>query len=303
MSRLLSTREVASFLGINEKQVYRLITEKRLPATKVTGKWLFPERLVKQWVEANTINYPGEKIDLLDAAPSLFVIAGSNDVLLDRGMGLFMKLFPEYTVAFGNLGSMGGIKALKQGLCHIATSHLIEEDEKEYNFSYAAQELSNMPAVVNFCFREQGLIVARDNPRKISGLADLAARGVSIVNRSVSTGTRLWFDRRLRELGVNPSAITGYDREVQRHLDVGLAVLSGQADAGPAIRAVADILGLGFIPAHWERFDFLINKNMFFQKNIQAFLSLLDDPGFKAMAAEISGYDLSMCGKMVYPVE
>jgi excisionase family DNA binding protein len=303
MSRLLSTKEVASLLDINEKMVYRLITEKRLPATKVTGKWLFPERLVRQWIEANTINVPGETSRLLDTDPALFVIVGSNDLLLDRTMGLFMELFPEYTVVFGNLGSMGGIRALKQGLCHIATSHLIDEDEKEYNFSYAAQEMNNMPAVVNFCFREQGLIIARDNPKNISGPADLAGKGITIVNRSVSTGTRLWFDRRLRELGVNPAAIAGYDREVQRHLDVGLAVLSGKADAGPAIRAVADILGLGFIPAHWERFDFLISKDMFFQKNIQAFLSLPAEPRFKALAGEISGYDLSMSGKMVYPFE
>ncbi|MEW6077099.1 MAG: helix-turn-helix transcriptional regulator [Thermodesulfobacteriota bacterium] len=302
MSRLLSTKEVASLLDINEKQVYRLVAEKQMPATKVTGKWLFPERLVLQWIEANTINYPEAKTGLFDAYPSLFVIAGSNDVLLDRTMGLFMNLFPEYTAVFGNLGSLGGIRALKQGLCHIATSHLIDEDEKEYNFSFAAQEMSSMPAVVNFCFREQGLIIARDNPRNISHLADLAGRGITIVNRSTATGTRLWFDRRLRELGVKPEAITGYDREVQRHMDVGLAVLSGKADAGPGIRVVADILGLGFIPAHWERFDFLINKETFFHKSIQAFLSLPAEPRFKAMAAEIPGYDFSKSGKMVYPL-
>ena len=302
MSRLLSTKEVATLLDINEKKVYRLITEKRLPATKVTGKWLFPERLVRQWIEANTINYPEEKIRLYDAAPSLFVIAGSNDLLLDRAMGLFMSIYPEYTVVFGNLGSMGGIRALKQGLCHLATSHLIDDDEKEYNFSFAAQEMDNMPAVVNFCFREQGLIIARDNPLGIQGLADLAGGRVRMVNRSISTGTRLWFDRRLRELGLDPAGIPGYGWEVQRHLDVGLAVLSGKADAGPGIRAVAEILGLGFVPAHWERFDLLISKAIFFQKNIQAFLSLPAEPRFQALAAEIPGYDLSLSGKMVYPV-
>jgi len=300
MARLFSTREVAAYLGIHEKKVYRLITEKNLPATKVTGKWLFPEHLVRQWVEQNTINYPGESTFLLHT-PSLLVIAGSNDILLDRCLGLFMEFYPEYTAVFGNLGSMGGIKTLKQGLCHMATAHLAEEDDQEYNFSFAAREMTNMPAVVNFCFREQGLIVGRDNPRKICGLSDLAGRNLTIVNRSVSTGTRLWFDRRLRDEGIDPSHINGYEQEVQRHLDVGLAVLSGRADAGPGIRAVAQILDLAFIPFHWERFDLLINKEMFFARNVQAFLSLFAEPRFKELAAGITGYDLSKSGKMVYP--
>ncbi len=300
MARLFSTREVAAYLGIHEKKVYRLITEKNLPATKVTGKWLFPEHLVRQWVEQNTINYPGESTFLLNT-PSLLVIAGSNDILLDRCLGLFMELYPEFTAVFGNLGSMGGIKTLKQGLCHMATAHLAEEDDQEYNFSFAAREMTNLPAVVNFCFREQGLIVGRDNPRKISGLSDLAGRNMTFVNRSISTGTRLWFDRRLRDEKIDPSQINGYEQEVQRHLDVGLAVLSGRADAGPGIRAVAQILDLAFIPFHWERFDLLINKEMFFARNVQAFLSLFAEPRFKELAAGITGYDLSRSGKMVYP--
>ena len=116
MQKLLSTKEVAEHLGVNEKMIYTLVAEKGLPASKVTGKWLFPERLVLQWIEANTINYPGEKSGLFDAYPSLFVIAGSNDVLLDRTMGLFMNLFPEYTAVFGNLGSLGGVHQQQQAV-------------------------------------------------------------------------------------------------------------------------------------------------------------------------------------------
>jgi excisionase family DNA binding protein len=300
MTRLLSTREVADLLGIHEKKVYKLITEQNLPATKVTGKWLFPSHLVEQWIENNTVNYPGQK-DYLLRTPALFVVAGSNDVLLDRTITLFMRQFPEYVAVFGNLGSLGGLKVLRQGLCHIAASHLAEEDSRDYNFAHAAREMDRIPAVVNFCRREQGIILPPGNPRNIASVRDLADKGVRVVNRALGTGTRLWFDRELEKTGVATSKLDGYDREVQRHLDVGLEVLSGRAGAGPGIRAVADRMGLDFLPMHWERFDLLIAKERFFDRNIQSFLGLLHDGEFRKLADELEGYDLTQCGKMVYP--
>lgn len=300
MTQLLSTKELAQLLGIHEKKVYKLVSEQRIPATKVTGKWLFPKHLVEQWIAANTINHPGEAACLIDT-PSLLVVAGSNDILLDRAMALFMKHHPEITVVFGNLGSMGGLRALGRGVCHMASSHLVQEDEAEYNFSFAAKEMENMPAVVNFCFREQGLVLPKGNPKNVAGMADLARKKLTIVNRAHGTGTRLWFDRKLDEAGVSPGTLKGYDHDVQRHLDVGLEVLSGRADTGPAIRAVAHLLDLDFLPMHWERFDLLIPRSLFFDKKIQAFLSLLTDPAFTGLAETLAGYDLSKSGKMVYP--
>lgn len=300
MTALLSTKEVASLLGIHEKNVYRLITEKGLPATKVTGKWLFPRHLVQQWVENNTINVP-ETEGMIFGAPALFVVAGSNDILFDQALNLFMRIYPEYTAVFGNLGSMGGLKALRQGLCHMATSHLAEEDSQDFNFSQAAAVLDHLPAVVNFSRREQGLVVQRGNPRHIRSLADLASGDIRIVNRSLGTGTRLWFDRSLDEHHIDPHHIPGYGHEAQRHLDVGLEVLSGRADCGPCIRTVAGLLGLDFIPMHWERFDLLICKERFFDDNIQAFLKTLASQDFHHLAQNLSGYDLSLTGKVIQP--
>jgi excisionase family DNA binding protein len=300
MAKLLSTREVAELLGIHEKKVYRLITERGLPATKVTGKWLFPSHLVEQWIESHTINYPGQR-DFLLRTPALFVVAGSNDILLDRAISVFMRQYPEYVAVFGNLGSLGGLQALRQGLCHVASSHLAEEDGRDYNFAFAAKELEELPAVVNFCRREQGLMLAPGNPKRVGSIADLEAQGLTVVNRAMGTGTRLWFDRELEKAGVDPRHLSGYGHEVSRHLEVGLEVLSGRAEAGPGIRTVAAQMGLDFLPMHWERFDLLIPKDRFFDKNIQAFLGLLHDEVFQEEAAELQGYDLSQIGKMVYP--
>lgn len=297
---LLNTREVAQFLDINEKMVYALISEKGLPATKATGKWLFPRHLVEQWLENQTINYP-KATDPLPPYHGLLIIAGSNDILLDRTLSLFHRLFPKNLVVFGNLGSMGGIRALRHNLCHIATSHLLQENEQEYNFGFAREELDQMPGVINFCRREQGLLVARDNPKGIHGVADLGKPGISMVNRPLGTGTRLLLDREMSSLHLEGFRIRGYDREVSRHLDVGLEVLSGRADAGPGIRAVAGLLHLDFIPLRWERFDFLLMKDRFFDKGVQLFFGLLNEKAFRDLALDLSGYDLSLSGKMVFP--
>jgi excisionase family DNA binding protein len=149
MNPLLSTREVARLLNVNEKMVYTLVAEKGLPASKVTGKWLFPRHLVEQWVETQTINYP-DTGNLQPLNQGILILAGSNDPLLDSSISLFNSQFQTPLAVFGNLGSMGGLRALRQNLCHIASSHLLQEDEEEYNFDYAFQELDLIPAVVNF---------------------------------------------------------------------------------------------------------------------------------------------------------
>jgi excisionase family DNA binding protein len=300
MKKLLSTKEVAAFLNVNEKMVYSLVSEKGLPATKITGKWLFPKHLVEQWVEANTINYPDNGVPL-PPYEGLLIITGSNDPLLDRAISLFNSHQTDQIAVFANLGSMGGLTALRRQLCHIASSHLLQEDESEYNFDFAFKELDQMPAIVNFCRREQGILVQKGNPKKISAAADLARKGVKIVNRSLSTGTRLLLDRELKKAGISGEKIEGYAYEVSRHLDVGLEVLSGRADAGPGIRAVAGLLDIDFIPLRWERFDLMISKERFFDEGIQRFLGLLHEKEFREIATLLEGYDVNLGGKMVFP--
>ena len=302
MKRLLSTKEAAQFLGVNEKMVYTLVSEKGLPATKITGKWLFPLHLVEQWVETHTLNYP-EAANKLPPYDGLLVLAGSNDLLLDQTIQLFNQRHREHLAVFGNLGSMGGLRALRQGLCHLASSHLLQENGQEYNFDFAHQEFERAPVVVNFCRREQGLILARGNPQKIDSVADLARAGITIVNRALGTGTRLLFDLELKKAGVKGDRISGYTREVARHMDVGLEILAGRADAGPGIRPVANLLGLAFVPIRWERYDLLVTRERFFDKGVQYFLGLLHDPEFLDRARALAGYDVSLSGRMVFPGE
>ncbi|PIE56888.1 MAG: DNA-binding protein [Desulfobulbus propionicus] len=299
MKRLMTTREVADFLNVNEKMVYSLVSEKELPATKITGKWLFPRHLIEKWVENNTINFPGH-LQRLPPYHGILILAGSNDLLLDGLIGLFNKTKHDQLAVFGNLGSMGGIHALRQGFCHIASSHLVQDDDREYNFDFASQEFPSLPVVVNFCKRRQGLLVAPGNPLRIKGIADLKRESIQLVNRHLGTGTRLLLDRELARVGIRGDKIAGYSHEVERHLDVGLEILAGRADVGPGIEAVAGRLGLDFLPLRWERFDLLISRDRFFDEGVQRFLGQMKTEEFSALADDLRGYDTKLAGTMVF---
>ena len=300
MKQFFTTKEVAQFLNINEKMVYSLVSEKGLPASKVTGKWLFPKHLVEQWVEANTLNYP-KAADSPSLSQAVLIIAGSNDLLLDKVIGLYNTHFQGNIAVFGNLGSMGGLQALRQNCCHIASSHLLQKNEQDYNFEFADRELDHMPAIVNFCRREQGILVSKGNPKKIKTVSDLARPGICIVNRPLGTGTRLLLDQELKKAGVRADKINGYDSEVNRHLDVGLEILAQRADAGLGIHAVAGLLNLDFVPLRWERYDLMIAKERFFDEGVQRFLGLLHENEFKQLTERLQGYDLQFTGKMIFP--
>ncbi|AEH44200.1 DNA binding domain protein, excisionase family [Thermodesulfatator indicus DSM 15286] len=292
----LSTKEVAELLGVNEKIVYQLINEKGLPATKVTGKWLFPRHLVEAWLEKHVINHPEQGA----YRERLLVIIGSNDPLLEKTIALYNRRFPDNPAVFASVGSMGGLKALSKRLCHIATAHLMESNERDYNFAYLKEKLEGpLPAVVNFCFREQGIVVSPGNPQGISSVEDFIKKKIRVALRPKGTGTRVLMEHELQKIGLSSEKIEG--EEYASHLEVGLAVLTGKAQAGLAIKVVADLLGLDFVPLKQERYDLLIPKEFFFQENIQAFLGLLQDEEFQTLANSLSGYDVSLSGKVIFP--
>ncbi|MBT4288816.1 MAG: helix-turn-helix transcriptional regulator [Deltaproteobacteria bacterium] len=302
MITLLSTKEAAKFLGVNEKMIYTLVSEKGLPATKITGKWLFPRHLIEQWLELNTINYPDPNSQL-PKDQGLLIIAGSNDPLLEKAISLFNSIHSDYLAVFGNLGSMGGVKALLHNRCHMASSHLLQDDDTEYNFGFINSKPGKTPALINFCKREQGIVVKKGNPKKIFSFTDFAKTGVKIINRQMGTGTRLLLDKELQKKGISNGKIKGYENEVFKHLDVGLEVLAGRVDAGPCIKPIASLLNLEFVPIRWERYDLLITKENFFDRAVQLFKEMLNEKRFKDLVESIKGYDLSLSGKMLFPKE
>ena len=188
MKEMLTTKEVAEYLSINEKQVYRLIKEKKIPATRITGKWLFPKNVIDEWVMASareSVNISTQR----SAPENQVVIAGSNDLALELLAKNTAVQHPRYTISISNVGSLAGLIALQKGNCHIAASHLLDLETGEYNSSFIKKHFSNLKIVLlNLAHREQGLIVKKGNPLGIKTLTHLANKALTFVNRQEGSG-------------------------------------------------------------------------------------------------------------------
>jgi putative molybdopterin biosynthesis protein len=298
---IMNTKDVAEYLGIHEKQVYALIRAGRIPATRVTGKWIFPKKLIDEWIETDAKQGIKEARPKSSRISGALLAAGSNDPVLDILQTYMRKSYPEFYIFSVNTGSMNGIAALNNGYVDIAWSHLLDPKSGQYNIPYLSSCLSNVKAViVNLFKREVGFLVSPGNPHNIKGFEDLIKEDVRFMNRQPGSGTRVLIDHNLERLGITSADISGYKNEVYTHFDVGLSILSGEADVGIATSAVSKLLGLQFMPITWESFDMVLDQSTFFKKELQAFIDVLNSREFRKSVKKLTGYDFKDSGKVLY---
>jgi putative molybdopterin biosynthesis protein len=298
---MLNTKEVAKYLGIHEKQVYALIKSKRIPSTRITGKWVFPKKLIDDWIVSNAKTGFEQARQKSRRMGGALLASGSNDPILDMLQTHMRTSHPEFYIFSANTGSIEGLKALNMGYTDIAWSHLFDPKTGEYNIPFLSTYLPQIkPVVVNLFHRELGFLVAAKNPLGIYGFEDLPRKGIRFINRQKNSGTRVLLDYHLKRLKIPTSRITGYENEVYTHLEVGLAVLSKEADIGIATIAVAKLLGLKFIPITLESFDMIVDQATFFDKGIQVLIETLNSEEFRKRVAGLSSYDFKTSGKIIY---
>jgi putative molybdopterin biosynthesis protein len=193
-------------------------------------------------------------------------------------------------------GSMESLGALARGDCDLAGFHVAEQWQ-------APEILERLDPrahkLIGLAVREQGLIVAKGNPKGIESLNDLAQAGRRFVNRQRGSGTRLVLDQLLARAGIESGLVSGYSREEFTHMAIAQAVADGSADVGFGIRAAAAGLELGFIPLVSERYLLACDAKRLESSALKRLLALLRGKPFKAVLASLPGYDRAITGRIM----
>lgn len=248
--------------------------------------------------------YPaGERVQVklyrsLEEIKKTIITLGSHDLTLD--------LLAQYLsgrdrrLSSANLGSLGGLIALKRGHAHLAGSHLLDPKSGDYNLSYIEEYLPDLPVmVVSLVERVQGLFIREGNPADIEDVGDLARTDISFINRQRGAGTRILLDFLLQKKGIDLEDISGYGIEEYTHLTAAAAVASGRADCALGIQAAAEALNLDFIPLEQERYDLVIPLKFREDDLLEPLFAILGDQEFRRTVGEIPGYDSSSMGEII----
>ena len=242
-------------------------------------------------------------VQLLRRLPEIertIVAIGSHDLVLDLAATALRSSDPTLSLVSTNVGSLGGLVALRDGLCHLAGSHLLHPATGEYTLPYLDEMMGDRDlAVVRLVHRDQGLIIPSGNPRGVTGIADLASGELSYVNRQRGAGTRMLLDQELRRLGIDPVTVHGYEREEPTHLAVAAAVAAGRADCGLGILAAARAFGLDFVPMVQEPYDLVVEATTLTDPLLAPLWKLLDSADFQAAVRRLGGYSTEETGRRI----
>lgn len=225
------------------------------------------------------------------------VCTGSHDLLLDVISDLMSGEGEGIRLSSTHIGSLGGLMALRRGEAHITPSHLLDEETGIYNESYIRSMFPEDMILVKGVRRIQGLMVASGNPQGIKGIEDLTR--IKYVNRQRGAGTRVLLDYKLKQAGISPSEIDGYDAEASTHMAVAAQVAGGDADCGMGVYSAAQAMGLDFIPVGEEEYDFVMRPETLQMPEVQCFLRLLGSTEFREKLAELGGYSFEGSGTIV----
>ncbi|MBQ4616027.1 MAG: molybdopterin biosynthesis protein [Mailhella sp.] len=229
------------------------------------------------------------------------LVIGSHDSTLDVIDSMLRRTHPRFSLTSAHVGSLGGLLALSRGQCHLAGTHLLDEESGEYNRKAMRDHLGGVPSLlVHLADREQGFIVLPGNPKGVESFEDLLREDVSFINRQRGSGTRVLLDWELKKRGILPTKVRGYRDEEYTHMNVAAAVLSGRADCALGVRSAAVALGLDFVPVGVEQYDLVIARAWADDERMQALLEVIRSAEFREAVAEMGGYDVSRSGEILW---
>ena len=215
----------------------------------------------------------------------------SNDMALRGAAAEFAKKDSKIQPVVLSMDSLEGLVKLRQGLCQMATCHLLDPASADYNRGYIRHLFSGQAmTLIHLYHREAGLLVRAGNPKHIHGLDDLARRNIRLVNRESGSGMRVWLDDQLKRLGIPPEKVKGYPEAISSHNELARAIAEGRADTGVGLHCSADEFDLEFIPLFEEPYDLVFAQKDLSNAEFAPFLDYLHSRELTRMAETIGGY-------------
>lgn len=222
------------------------------------------------------------------------IFSGSHDLALE---GIAEHLEKHVTLLSLPVGSLDGLVNLRQGLCQVSGSHLLDVSG-EYNAPFIRHLFPDRAVeIVTLAHRTQGLMLAAGNPKGVRKIPDVAQPDIRFVNRNAGSGTRLWFDAELRRLKIPTEKITGYDHVVKTHSDAALLITHHKADAALGLQAAAHQHALDFIPLFEERYDLVLPREN--EKTLAPVLDHLQTATFRTELNKLTGYNSAHSGEQI----
>jgi len=207
---------------------------------------------------------------------------------------------PGLRVLWTHANSMEALGRLARGEVHAAGVHLCDPSAGEDNTPFVRRALGGRPAVlVNLGVWDEGLLVAPGNPQGIRQAGDLVRPGVRIVNREPGAGARLLLEQFLRDSGVAPTEVAGWEDVAHSHQEVARRVAAGIADAGASTASLAAAYGLGFVPLRQVRYDLAVLAAQLEEEPVRQLLSTLHHQWIRRQLQVLGGYDTALAGEVV----
>ena len=303
MTLTLTAAEAAKILKVSTYTLYELVKRGELPAHHIGRQLRIDPAVLDHYLHGTMSSYntaPAVKPSAGAALPTIRFI-GSHDPVVEL-LFEFLKHTPvpvEFSVSFK--GSMNGLIALYRREAEITGMHLWDNVSKDYNISHVKHVIADESVcIVNLVQREQGFIVAPDNPFHLHTWEDLTKKSVRFINRQKGSGTRLRLDSYLQTEKISPDRILGYGHEETTHSALACLIANGQADVGVGVKSAAQRLGLDFIPLFQERYDLVSMGQTLKTSGWEQLINVLNSAGFIQAVNQQDGYDTSLTGKILY---
>ena len=274
----LTTKEVADLLRVKERKVYDMVATGEIPHRKITGKLLFPQSEVVDWIEGSGVLHPV-------ARPAL--VTGSHDPLLDWAL----RESGSNLATLWN-GSSVGLAVFAEGGAALAGLHV--PGDADWNID-AVEALGLRDAVlIGWAERVRGLILAPGVADMVRDFSDL--RGRRVILRQEGAGTTALFERLMAAAGLSAGDILTRPSPAYTESDAAAAIAAGEAEATLGIESMARQFRLVFRPLLQERFDLLIDRRAYFTEGVQRLMQFARSETMIAKAAALGGYDLRDLG-------